>query len=353
MFGFLPSPLACCGATASVYRAHFCGLACRLGKDYGPWARCLVNRDSAALAVLGTSVQADPPRSRAATCCNPFASPRALFDDEPVMRFTAAVTVCALGAKLDDDRKDERGLRRCLSGLAAAGIEDAVGRALGILRARSFPVEQVRAALQPPGGSDFEATGRAFGEIAAHLLTGAWPEDERESETRRLLRQVGASLGSLIHAKDAWDDWESDRRHGRPNPLQDIASPRERRLRLRPLVATEVGRMEQAIAALPVRRHHRLVRAVWVDSVRERVDVWLAAGTAGTRRATRRKAREEREGKRKGERPWCRCCEYVDCSNGCDCWCRGSRGASTTGCDPCPCDGNGCGCECCGCDCGC
>jgi len=344
MFGFLPRPAACCAATASCYQAHFCGLACRLSKDYGPWARCLVNRDSTALALLGTSLQSAGLSPTSATCCNPFASPRPLFVDGPVTRFAAAVTVCALGAKLDDDEADERGLRRHVSGMAAGWVDEAVGKAMGILHALSFPVDRVRAALQPPTGASFEATGTAFGEIVAHF--GTYADPEFEPETRRALRQLGESLGCLVHAKDAWDDWESDLRRGRPNPLHSLATPEERRHLLLPTTGAAVHRMEQAITALPLRRHQSLVGAVWIDSVRERVDGWLSTGPAATRRAKRKERRE-----RKGEDRWCRCCDHCDCSPCCQCG-RGS-GRASPGCDLNPCDGDGCGCECGGCDCSC
>jgi hypothetical protein len=337
MFGFLPRPAACLGVGASVYQSHFCGLSCILAKDYGPWARCLINRDSTALALLGTALQSTEPRRCLSTCCNPLASPRALVHDSAVLHYAGAVTVAALATKLDDDTRDERGLRRTLAGLASRALDEGVATARGILHAHAFPVAQVSAALQTPGG-DFQDTGRAFGEIFGHLgvVTRSGPS------AREALTDIGHALGVLIHAKDAWDDWESDRRHGRPNPLQAFATVESRRNALAPGVATELDRLEISVSRLPMVRHQSLVQAILVDGARGRVTEWMA--TPGESK------RKRRDRKSKGRR----CRDHCDPCSGCggpDCGPCPRCGPST--CDVNPCDGDGCGCDCGGCDCNC
>jgi hypothetical protein len=352
MFGFLPGPTLCCSKAAACYRAHFCGLCNVLRQDYGLWARWLINRDSTFLSLLGSALSHEAPAATSATCCNPWATPRDLFQSSTTARYAGAVTVCGLFAKLDDDAGDERGPRRWLASIGRRACDESTDKAIGMLHALDFPVSEVMRSLhadaaQQSGDLSLAVaagpTSHAYGEIVAHIghLTESAPS------VIDALRDIGQRLGFLIYSKDAWEDWERDRHRGRFNPLHALVHEDERRAVVLPLVTQALDSLRNSFAALPMRRNRDLLSSMLVDGaeegVRHSIHIKLADEESRRRRRERRKKDEGG------------CCRH--CDAGCDCCdcCRvgkscgsGSKGGNSL-CDCNPCDGDGC--ECCGCDC--
>lgn len=114
MFGFLGSPCHTCSSrdTHSTYRSFFCGLSGALRDDYYPAARFLVNRDSTFLSLMTASVSGQAPAPVQSTCCNPISAPRPLLKDGLHAQYAAAVTVCGLATKLEDDRPNAMPCKR-------------------------------------------------------------------------------------------------------------------------------------------------------------------------------------------------------------------------------------------------
>jgi hypothetical protein len=354
MFGHLPGPTLCCQKAASVYRAHFCGLGTSLHRHYGAWARWLVNRDSAFLTLLGNALTETPPALCQTTCCNKFATPRDLVADDAVLQYAAAVTVCGLSAKLDDDAQDERGWRRQVARAGSSALDVPIGDALGLLHAMRFPVQKVRAWMAGQADTEHAAasldecagpTRAAYGEIVGHLAQVACTP-----EAKPLLRQIGESLGFLIYAQDAWDDWAKDKKRRQFNPLHAFPDLGGRRAALLPALEDALVRLRRAFEALPLKRNRDLLRAVLIAGAEGRV-----AQVAGEKGRREKHVQSPIEGtKRKSscceKCEWCDCHNWAECCDCCNCVrCGriGRRGGSMCDCNPC--DGDGC--ECCGCDC--
>ena len=350
MFGHLPGPTMCCQKAASVYRAHFCGLGTSLHRHYGAWARWLVNRDSAFLTLLGNALTDTPPELCQTTCCNKFAAPRDLVADSTVLQYTAAVTVCGLSAKLDDDAQDERGWRLHAARVRSRVLDTPIGDALSLLHAMRFPVQEVRAWMAGQGDIEQASAGlhecagptrAAYGEIVGHLaqVSGAL-------EAKPLLRQLGESLGFLIYAQDAWDDWARDKKRGQFNPLHAFPDLTGRRAALLPALEQALTSLRRAFDALPLRRHRDLLHVVLIAGAEERV-----AQVAGEKEPRQKHLQSPIEGTERKRSCWDKCdgCHCDECCDCCSCcrpgWTRG--GSSMIDCNPC--DGDGCGC--CGCDC--
>jgi hypothetical protein len=318
-----------------------------------------VNRDSTFLALLGTALAKEPPATILATCCSPLADPRVMLADSPVLRYSGSITLCALAAKLDDDACDERGWRCVAAHIGRRALDEPIAAALGHLHALNFPVKEVRDAMadQSRAESPFATleesaapTRAAFGEIAAHLAEVAHALDARAA-----LRELGANLGFLVYAHDAWHDWERDRARGLFNPLRPHLSIEERRAAVVPAMRTALERMTGAFQDLPLRRNAGLLHFVLVEGAGR-----CLAEISGDEPPPRRgESRAKRDAQPRGQRKR-RCCDKrdcCDCSNCCDCGdcfrCLrpGSCGrkSGNSACDCNPCDGDGC--ECCGCDC--
>jgi hypothetical protein len=345
MFGFLPGPALCCAKAAACYRAHFCGLCNVLRHDYGLWARGLINRDSTFLALLGASLGPEMPATTPATCCNPWAAPRDLFQSGATVRYAGAVTLCGLTAKLDDDAEDESGPRRWLAVVGRRALDESTAKAVGLLHSLDFPVGGVMRSLREDstqGGAALtleeaaRPTCHAYGEIVAHpgRLAGL------EASMVKALRDIGAHLGFLIYAQDAWEDWEQDRRRGRFNPLHSFPKLEERRAALLPPVTQALASLRSSFGTLTLHRNRDLLSSMLVEGSEDSVQRLFHI----------KKVKGEHDDERRKKR---RCCE--NCDVGCDCCpvraCRSpSKGGGGEVCDCNPCDGDGC--DCCGCDCG-
>lgn len=351
MFGHLPGPAMCCQKAAALYRAHFCGLGTSLHRHYGAWARWLVNRDSAFLALLGSALAPEPPRLCQTTCCNQFAAPRDLVADNAVLQYTAAVTICGLSAKLDDDAHDEHGWRRRLARTASRTLDTPIGDALGLLHALRFPVMQVRNWMA--GQNQIEtvsaslhdcaqSTSAAYGEIVAHLANVA-----NAPQAKATLHQLGESLGFLIYAQDAWDDWAQDRKRGQFNPLHAFPHITGRREVLLPALEAALHRLRAAFDYLPLQRNRDLLCSVLIDGAEQRVMQVVGENEGKGQRSKHLQSPVEQVGRKRDS-----CCDRCDCCPGdcCDVFrcCKPGRGGGSM-CDCNPCDGDGI--ECCGCDC--
>lgn len=354
MFGFLPGPGFCCAQSAACYRSHFCGLCNVLREEYGLWSRWLINRDSVLLPLLGGALAEKPLSTTSSTCCNPLGAPRPLHQDDLIVRYAAAVTICGLHAKLEDDSQDEKGMRQFAAASATRFVDGSVTRALGLLHAIRFPVAEVCSALRAkPASRELReacaGTSYAYGEILAHcgILSHA------SLASIAALRDAGQELGFLIHAKDAWDDYDSDLRARRFNPLLSIGSKADAWIALSSFITDAGDRLRDCVSTLHFRRNADLLRTVLINGVQTRLNEWRASVADDSQTKS---GKERKRGVEKRNR-WCDncdCCIDIDCS----CCCRGARGGRSGGCNKSPgdkggdaCDCNPCDGDCCGCDC--
>lgn len=349
MFGFIASPCRSCARDAlPAWRGTFCGLARCLARDYGVPARLLVNRDAGFLALLGLSLDPDPPRWRRATCCNPLATPFPVNDDHPAIRHAAAVSVCGLAAKLDDDATDEGPLRRGVSRLAGLLTSPATDRAIAELNTTGFPTSRVLETLRRQDAlearSPLEAdrpTAEAFGAITAHLA-----EILPLAPSGAKLEPIGRALGSLVYWCDAWEDRPQDLRRGRFNPY--LTCPGSQ---IHTRVAEAWKRFTEGLGALPLARHAVLVESLQTTTAR-RHQLFLASDTGESGESSKRKRRKKRE-----KNSWCDWCDPCFCDCPCGSCSRGGGAAAKGGradacfdcgpgdsgcCDCCPCDGCSC-----------
>ena len=358
MFGFLPAPCGCFSQDErSVYRAHFCGLCNALRHRYGLWSRLLVNRDAAFLSLLGSALCETEPEIVLATCCNPLAKPRSLVHTAPHVDYAAAVTVCGLAVKLDDDADDEPGLRGRVAGISRAALRTPLLKAVDVLEDTGFPVSETLELMRAQKGSESVAHGcpteaaqqtrLAYGNIFAHLqkVTGAAEKQEAP------LRSLGEHLGELIYLMDAWEDYADDQRRGRFNPLPEAEETR--RAAVRELSGRCIAGLTSAFNALhlngrmPITK--QLILLTMPAATMRRIGLSTEGGGTRPLRNPTPEDPRPREDKRSC---WERCdCGSCDCdpvccdTSGCDCLdCHGCHSCDCNGCD-CPCDGCDCSCH--------
>ena len=145
--------------------------------------RFLVNRDAAFLSLLGNALHPRYTAPVSATCCNPFAKPRLVVQEGEAVSFAAAITICGLQAKLDDEVADCRSRITGVSLRGARGIlSSQISKAELVLKRQGFPFDEVQGALAEQtdiekyatqnGKPTLEELSRpssfSFGKIVAH-----------------------------------------------------------------------------------------------------------------------------------------------------------------------------------------
>ena len=231
----------------------------------------MVNRDGAFLSLLTAAQSPTAPVFVHTTCCNPFGPSRDLFQHDVHARFAAAVTVCGLKTKLEDDREDNRGLRRLLARNGAAAISKWASRAENILRDIEFPFDSVQQRLKDQSRLEREVregkrspwdtsgpTAESYSQILGHSATLSGV-----SENRSPLEKVGASLGRIIYLLDARQDLESDKAQGAFNPMLYGGSENALNSRL----SDSVSDLSSASQNTRLQRSQDLIHHILVDGV--------------------------------------------------------------------------------------
>jgi hypothetical protein len=276
---------------------------------------------------MTAAVSGQAPSPVQSTCCNPISVPKPLFKDGLHAQYAAAITVCGLATKLEDDQHDEKGFRRFAAkslGKAVSGMTD---KATSFLNTIRFPtsdvVEMMRAqsTIEQRRPDLLEAaapTAMAYGTIFHHAARIAG----NPSQAIRF-QAIGEHLGKLIYWKDAHDDRWQDAQRGRFNPLENTAP----------------GDFEKHFSESTARFHQlasgisgsfRNVIGGTLSSTMARHQSLLSAGLIAQLGETPSKPKKKK--KDKGDKWWEHCCD-IDC-----CHCPSSKSGKGRGCCDCMCD---------------
>lgn len=358
MFGFLSSPCSNClgGDSHQVYRSYFCGLCNRLRQDYGLWSRWLINRDSTFLSLLAAAQQPACPGPVCTTCCNPLGKKRDLHQSGPAVDYAAAITICGLAVKLQDEIDDEQHFRRWTGQIASSFLNRSVERAKSVLKNCGFSAESVRETIfeqshieqtiQTRRPQDFETAGFPTAESYSRIVEHTSRLPDSSGGNAIPLQKMGRSLGLLIYWFDAWEDYDSDLRRRRFNPLRFVTRNREPQLTdrlaaIRPLLEDCHKELMHWVRELRLHRYQDLIQWISITGVRTKLGTILPA-LLMVEGDEVDPAQQKRKNNQAGEDPYCWCCcDGAECAC---CLCGSDAGDG--GCDAC---GDGCDCPC---DCG-
>lgn len=338
MFGFTQSPAACCQKTShSVYKSYFCGLSCRLKDDYGHSARFLVNRDSTFLTLLASALTADHSTTTLRTCCNPLATATPLTINSKAQQYSAAIAICGLAAKCEDDISDHRGFRKVAANSIYAGTRKWQDTAISTLNSLQFPTAKVintlgkQKIVETPNNSMSEAafpTARSYEIIFDHL------HSVLEIPHTPDLAVIGFNLGQLLYLRDAVDDLEKDQKKNHYNPLR-YRSIKE----CSKLASQSFIDFNSALQRIPTLRHEKTLSAIAQQTTSHHSDLISNP--------------QPKNKKRKQENSnscWDACCVCDCCPSNLSCGSGSSSACNCdSGCGDCCSGGDCCSCDCCSC----
>lgn len=196
------------------FRSAYCGLCETLKRRYGIPARFLISYDMTFLAILTL-----PPDIASEKCrcpMHPFRT-QSCVCAAAELSDAADATVILAYRKMQDDASDERGSRALLGRIGAFLLRRSYRKAAA--RLHEFN-DNARAcldrlsAIEKGGTSSLDEAADCF----ARLL--AFPTRASADETQcRIQREILYHVGRVVYILDAVDDYTSDRKRGRYNPL--------------------------------------------------------------------------------------------------------------------------------------
>lgn len=199
------------------YRAAYCGLCRALGKQYGFWARFLVNYDMTFLYLLRTSAGV-PMKAVSCWCPARVCGRKSCTLDPDGFAPVTAYTVILSCEKLRDVLRDEGFLKRLSARIVCLFYRRAYRKAT-----RLFPdfaalcAEQlsVLRGLEAASSPSIDATADSFAKIVSGCA-GDLPDDS----LRRPMEQILYHTGRFLYLADALDDLKEDCRRDAYNPLR-------------------------------------------------------------------------------------------------------------------------------------
>lgn len=232
------------------FRSAYCGLCEALRQRYGAAARFLVSYDMTFLALLSLSPETKidsrrcpvhPLRKQPCICGAPE-----LFD-------AADYTVILAYQKMMDDAVDEKGFRA----LCARIVVRLLRRSYQKAAARQPEFEKnarqclVRlAAVEKSGSASLDEAADCFARLMAFPANRAF-----DPMLRRMQGEILYHAGRAVYILDAADDYTSDRKNDRYNPLcrrfsSDVMTPEER-AEVRATLNLSLSRAMSAAVLLP------------------------------------------------------------------------------------------------------
>lgn len=241
------------------YRECYCGLCRAISQRHGQLSRFSLTYDMTFLVLLLDSLY-EPSITAGRSRCMVHPAHKQLHRTSQYTEYAADMNVALAYHNCLDDWKDDR---NCVKYLYAKGLLPHYRKIQVQWPRQCQVIEETLHALdrlETAKSGDLDATSGQFGRLMAALFT---PEEDRWTST---LAQIGDTLGRFIYVMDACLDQESDRKHGRYNPITEFETqngPFQAELTLTMLI----GDCSLAFERLPLEQDLDLLRNVLYSGV--------------------------------------------------------------------------------------
>ncbi len=261
MFGYVSiNPEALEEAEQKRFRAAYCGLCHALRERYGNAGRLTLSNDMTFLSLLLGALY-EPEEQAAEERCALHPLRKHACVRHEATAYAADMNILLAYHKCLDDVADERSLR------GKAG-KAALEKAYAQVSAR-YP-EQCRAvadslaslsALERERSQELDALSRQSGRMLGACFV--WKKDVFAPS----LRAMGEALGRFVYLMDAYEDYDSDIRRGRFNPLRDMHGQADYEERMEEILTMEMAQCVKAFDYLPIEQDAGLIRNILYSGV--------------------------------------------------------------------------------------
>ncbi len=243
------------------YKAFYCGLCRRLGKNNGAVSRLTLSYDMTFLILLLSSLY-EPEEQQEKHRCLIHPGKKQWMIYNQITDYASDMNVLLSCYHFQDDWEDERSI----AGFCGAKVF--AGRAKKIARQYPRQAKVIReqlgrlAELEQKGITEPDAISRPFGELMSELFV------YQEDAFQDILRSFGFYLGKYIYLLDAFMDLEKDLKKGSFNPFRESADREDFEESVRQMLE---GTIRQAVAEfekLPLEQDLSILRNILYEGVK-------------------------------------------------------------------------------------
>ncbi|MCI8963005.1 MAG: hypothetical protein HFG37_04745 [Eubacterium sp.] len=243
------------------YKAFYCGLCRRLGKNNGAVSRLTLSYDMTFLILLLSSLY-EPEEQQEKHRCLIHPGKKQWMIYNQITDYASDMNVLLSCNHFQDDWEDERSI----AGFCGAKVF--AGRAKKIARQYPRQAKVIReqlgrlAELEQKGITEPDAISRPFGELMSELFV------YQEDAFQDILRSFGFYLGKYIYLLDAFMDLEKDLKKGSFNPFRESADREDFEESVRQMLE---GTIRQAVAEfekLPLEQDLPILRNILYEGVK-------------------------------------------------------------------------------------
>lgn len=243
------------------YKAFYCGLCRRLGKNNGAVSRLTLSYDMTFLILLLSSLY-EPEEQQERHRCLIHPGKKQWMIYNQITDYASDMNVLLSCYHFQDDWEDERSI----AGFCGAKVF--AGRAKKIAGQYPRQAKVIReqlgrlAELEQKGITEPDAISRPFGELMSELFV------YREDAFQDILRSFGFYLGKYIYLLDAFMDLEKDLKKGSFNPFRESTDIKDFEESVRQMLE---GTIRQAVAEfekLPLEQDLPILRNILYEGVK-------------------------------------------------------------------------------------
>lgn len=201
------------------YKAVYCGLCKRLGKEYGILSRFILSYDCTFYALLLLSLNGECPGYEKKMCrCNPLKKCTYIKNGEEALSKASALSVISVYFKLVDNISDSKGIKKLVFKMLKPFAKRWSNKAK---KKYSYIFDAVKTMsdgqFEVENNPDFHLDMCA--DPTAKMLSTVLSYEGRDENEKLVLSNLGYHLGRWIYLMDAVDDFEDDKKKGNFNPF--------------------------------------------------------------------------------------------------------------------------------------
>jgi hypothetical protein len=243
------------------YRGYYCGLCKYLKDEHGEISRLSLNYDITFLVILLTSIYKPKSRVVEEICiANPFKKKKKIVNE--VTEYAASMNVLLTHYKLEDNLKDDRGIKDILAyNIYKGKLKTAYEKYPSKAEFIKLQLDTLHN-LEQNKNYNIDEVSNTFGNLMGEIFS--YKNDKYEED----LRIIGFNIGKYIYILDAYEDLDEDYKKGRYNPFIDYIDKKdELKEKVDKMISLSLGILADRIDNLDIQMNAGIIENIVYSGV--------------------------------------------------------------------------------------
>lgn len=243
------------------YRGYYCGLCKYLKDEHGEISRLSLNYDITFLVILLTSIYKPKSRVVEEICiANPFKKKKKIVNE--VTEYAASMNVLLTHYKLEDNLKDDRGIKDILAyNIYKGKLKTAYEKYPSKAEFIKLQLDTLHN-LEQNKNYNIDEVSNTFGNLMGEIFS--YKNDKYEED----LRIIGFNIGKYIYILDAYEDLDEDYKKGRYNPFIDYIDQKdELKEKVDKMISLSLGILADRIDNLDIQMNAGIIENIVYSGV--------------------------------------------------------------------------------------